>query len=301
MKQYNKKLGADITELKILHARKDKTEFKKKKAEIMQRYGISKATVYREMKKDTPGMYKRPSYNPPSRSVTETEIMMVKELLVSGRQNTEIIKIMTRELGFPYNWDRFNKVRKLAEETQYPPGPIETVFARGGKWFLINLFNLEYMAPGSIAKISVNGHEVKISRETFDMLMLRLQIDNAPDNEDRRIRELREEVYMHHVKKETIIRTSQMMRKGEIALSGNGIHKTFEAYDKLKKSDIEKKEELKFLLQKHCVKGTDFYKEEDLNDPSEFRLPDEKEDIDKHLVEHKEKYMAKKLAERTGK
>ena len=51
MKLYNKKLNEDITLLKAFHTKKDKRDFNLLKNEIMQRHDVSKATVYREMKK----------------------------------------------------------------------------------------------------------------------------------------------------------------------------------------------------------------------------------------------------------
>ncbi|MEI2726777.1 MAG: hypothetical protein V9H26_25715 [Verrucomicrobiota bacterium] len=106
MKQFNKELHEDIMLLKTLHANKDKTEFNILKAEIMQKHKISKATVYREMKKESPGEYKIPNYNPPKMDIRMPEILMVRELLIAGRQATEIIKIIGKELDMHYTWDK---------------------------------------------------------------------------------------------------------------------------------------------------------------------------------------------------
>lgn len=51
MKKYNAALALDIALLKTLHIKKDKSSFKVIKNELMQRHKISKATVYRELKK----------------------------------------------------------------------------------------------------------------------------------------------------------------------------------------------------------------------------------------------------------
>lgn len=68
------------------------------------------------MKKETPGEYKVPNYNPPKMDINTQEVLMVRELLLAGRQGTEIIKIMARELGINYYWDRFDRARALGEE-----------------------------------------------------------------------------------------------------------------------------------------------------------------------------------------
>ncbi len=114
------------------------------KSEIMKRHSISKATVYREMKKDTPGLYKRPAYNPPERPVTERERRMVEELLINQYKVQDIVLIMERETGESYSWDRINRIRDVIEdlrlkiedekrdEENRPPRPASTIGAIGG-------------------------------------------------------------------------------------------------------------------------------------------------------------------------
>jgi transposase len=116
MRPYNKQLNTDINNLKKLHVKKDKTDFNKAKAEIMKRHNISKATVYREMKKDTPGLYKRPQYYPPVRPVTEREKRMVNELLHKGTKIQDIQLIMENETGERYSWDRVDMIREELEK-----------------------------------------------------------------------------------------------------------------------------------------------------------------------------------------
>ena len=115
MRQFNKQLNSDISNLKLLHSKKDKTEFNSLKAEIMSRHNISKATVYREMKKDTPGMYKTPRYYPPVRPVTIKEKQMINSLLLKGTKIQDIQKIMEDETGEVYSWDRVDMIRNQIE------------------------------------------------------------------------------------------------------------------------------------------------------------------------------------------
>src|SRR5437899_2444312 len=106
MKAFNAELNKDITRLKELHVKKDKQDFNKLKTELMLKHGISKATLYREMKKDVPGVYKKPGYNPPPRAITEHEIAMVRELLYRKIAVMDIPDVMEQETGEKYNWDR---------------------------------------------------------------------------------------------------------------------------------------------------------------------------------------------------
>lgn len=114
-KPFNKKLNEDITKLKLLHAKKDKTEFNKLKAEIMERHSISKATVYRELQKDVPGSYDRKRSDRP---VTAKEIGMVRALLEQQYKIQDIIDVLERKTGMPYSWDRIDKIRLQIEDSR---------------------------------------------------------------------------------------------------------------------------------------------------------------------------------------
>lgn len=114
MKPFNKKLNADITQLKKLHALKDKTEFNKLKAEIMERHSISKATVYRELQKDVPGLYDRKRSERP---IAVKEVEMVRTLLVQQYKIQDVITVMEQRTGMPYSWDRIDKIRSTMVPT----------------------------------------------------------------------------------------------------------------------------------------------------------------------------------------
>ena len=115
MRKFNKALNKDITELKTLHMKKDKTEFRKRKAEIMKQHKISKATVYREMKKDNPGTYNSPRFNPPVREVTEKEKELVGGMLYRQIPVERIRSEMEKRSGQSYSWDRIDMIRKQIE------------------------------------------------------------------------------------------------------------------------------------------------------------------------------------------
>jgi hypothetical protein len=202
MRKFNKKLNADITELKVLHAKKDKSEFNKRKAEIMQSHKISKATVYREMKKDNPGSYRRPNYNPPVREVTEKEKELVSGMLFRQIPIARIIPEMERLTGEGYTWDRIDRIRQESEKDaagrkehqrkgnmkngktakgnlrvkeipdekipgdgSAPKGEVfeyESPHGEDMKEFMGKVLSIDKMDPRSIVTIHVNGYGIRL-------------------------------------------------------------------------------------------------------------------------------------------
>ncbi|MFI5145364.1 MAG: hypothetical protein ACHQJ4_07185 [Ignavibacteria bacterium] len=124
--KFNPDLNSDITRLKKLHELKDKSAFNALKSEIILKYNVSKATVYREMRKATPGLYKILNYKPPRRDVTEKEIDMVKELLSRRIPVTDIAAIMESETGDNYDWDRIDKIRRIIDARPREASPRES-------------------------------------------------------------------------------------------------------------------------------------------------------------------------------
>jgi len=272
MKEFNKELNEDIELLKALHAQKDKSSFNDLKAEIMFKHKISKATIYREIKKDRPGSYKKPSYWPPAMDIRMPEIRMVRELLLSGRQGTEIIKIMSKELGINYYWDRFDRARKLGEELpEEEYDPKQTAFARNGRMFLMELFNLPYMAEGNHDIVSVNGWDLKVSRETYDIMILQLMKDNEPGKADDSLVAMRDEVIAFYQLKASTLYSISELSRSNVPGSGHALKCYREQLEKIKMEEkiiIEKK---KYLLHQAKIGMADeFYKEEWMNNPSEY-------------------------------
>lgn len=248
MKEFNKELHNDIALLKTMHAKKDKQEFNLLKSEIMQKHKISKATVYREMNKDTPGMYKIPNYNPPSIDITTLEALMVRELLLAGKQNKEIIKIMARELGIPYNWDRFDRVRRMAEkldEAEYDPG--KSYFPMYSDMFFERLLGLEFMAGDTYKEVDVNGCTIKICKDTLEMIKIYLMRDNPMDGKKRSTDPIIAEIIFHSEMDEGLRRkSSHMNRTGEIpsAYALRSMQETKELLNKRKGTLLRIREEV---------------------------------------------------------
>ena len=214
MKQYNKELAEDISLLKAMHTKKDKSGFNTLKEEIMRKHNISKATVYRELKKDMPGAYKTPNYNPPKMEITTEEALMVRELLLQGRQNQEIMKIMTRELGIHYYWDRFDRVRKMAEELDENVYDINrSYFPERGNMFFERILGTEYMAEGAYKLIDIDGKMIRISKNTLDMFKVYVMRDNPISGEPPQMNFLENEIIFHAEITEGLRRKLNMMHK----------------------------------------------------------------------------------------
>lgn len=186
MKKFNQALNKDITELKTLHMKKDKSEFRKRKAEIMKQHNISKATVYREMKKDNPGTYNSPRYNPPVREVTAKEKELVSGMLYRQLPVERIRSEMEKQSGQSYSWDRIDMIRKQIENEgnilnadksadatpaiaigRMKGGMIEYESPHGMemKLFLEKVLNIDKIAPGSIITVDVKGSPVKLGSD----------------------------------------------------------------------------------------------------------------------------------------
>lgn len=243
MKQFNQQLHEDIALLKTLHARKDKNEFNVLKAEIMQKHNISKATVYREMKKDTPGEYKIPNYNPPKIDINTLEILMVRELLLAGRQATEIIKIMGRELGIHYYWDRFDRVRLMTDEldeNKYDPN--KSYFPVNGNMFFEKLMGLEFMAEDTYKEININGSMIRICKDSLEMIKVYLMRDNPVEGELPGTQLVIKDL-LHYSEMEEGLRRklAQINRSGEIpsAYALRSLQETKERIDKRRRVLLE--------------------------------------------------------------
>lgn len=186
MKPFNKSLNGDIIVLKTLHAKKDKASFRAYMEYVKARYGISKATVYREMKKETPGLYKRPQYIPPERVITPKERSMVQELLEQGYKINDICLVMQRELGGNYSWERIDKIREAMspinsgqandkcqmsneESKAHTPGP-PLVHTHGPspegnlRAFIENVFQADRISEGKTITVNIAGSEYQLSQ-----------------------------------------------------------------------------------------------------------------------------------------
>lgn len=178
IKSFNPELNPDILRLKELHALKDKQAFKRLKHELMLKHGISKATIYRELKKDVPGSYRKPDYKPASRVITETEIAMVRELLVRKTPVMRIPDIIERECGTPCSWDRLDKIRAIIDSRADASGnKAVTIFASSFgdeiRQLCERAFKCDLMAPQSYVEFSLSGIKYHLTyNEVKDIILI---------------------------------------------------------------------------------------------------------------------------------
>lgn len=230
-KPFNQSLNNDINLLKILHSKKDKTDFRELMEQVKRRHNISKATVYREMKKDTPGLYKTPRYFPPQREVTPKEREMVENLLRRQFKVQDIINIMERETGENYSWDRIDRIRESREiplvkgdlgglesnmrpsEFENPPlsplvggteiPPLSPLLIKEGKnsrnirRVVEELLEADKMTEGEMITITLGGSEHTISRDAARDIAL--VIANYTDAGEESIGEMNRLRLMHLV------------------------------------------------------------------------------------------------------
>ena len=201
MKKFNQALNKDITELKTLYIKKDKTEFRQKKAEIIRKHNISKATVYREMAKDVPGSYRQPKYRNRAPEVTAKEKDLVRSLLYKKMSIETVCSEMERLKSQNYTWKRINRIRKeiekddlAAKENANKPGIVITVGETTGeitplknesawgedlKYLLERLLNADKISNDSYITVIVKGRAFKATEEVRKDILNKLA--NAAD------------------------------------------------------------------------------------------------------------------------
>ncbi len=181
---FNKQLHDDINQLKVLHAKKDKTEFNKMKAEIMPRSKISTAPVYRELKKDVPGTYKTPKYDPPIREVTEEEKEQVRGMLLKQIPIERIRSIMEKRSGLSYSWDRIDRIRSEIEkqspgntgnsidEAHREAEEIESPYGDVIKEYIGRVMKIKKISPKSIIKVPMGKVIIQLTLEQAKEIQL---------------------------------------------------------------------------------------------------------------------------------
>ena len=187
MRKFNHALNKDITELKTLYIKKDKTEFRQMKAEIIQKHKISKATVYREMAKDVPGSYRQPKYSNRAPEVTAKEKELVRALLYKKMTIENVCCEMERLKSQNYTWKRINRIRKeiekddlAAKENTNKPGIVITVGETSGeitplknesawgedlKYLLERLLDEDKISHDSYVTVILKGRAFKATEE----------------------------------------------------------------------------------------------------------------------------------------
>ena len=175
MKPFNAELNKDILKLKTLSVKKDKTDFRRSVKEIMAKHNLSRATVYRELKKETPGSYKVPNSEGNEQPFTEKEINMVKELLLKKIPVMDIGRIMEAETGEKYSWERIDALRRIVDSRiNGSAGPIDAPFVSSFGYPVTQIIeqalNLNKIAPNAYVEFSAGGKKYTLNyTETRDL------------------------------------------------------------------------------------------------------------------------------------
>ena len=111
MKKFNQELHDDITKLRGL-AKSSRKEYLKLYNELPAKHNMSKATLYRELKKPEPGNYQKRPHKPNMSKITRDELDRVARLIVERKSNEQIMKVMSRVKKFEYTYTRLAKVKQ---------------------------------------------------------------------------------------------------------------------------------------------------------------------------------------------
>ncbi|MBN8584611.1 MAG: hypothetical protein J0M37_05895 [Ignavibacteria bacterium] len=190
-KPFNQLLHDDIKMLKDIDRGAYPEEFKLAFRNIMKRHSISRTTVYAELEKAIPGVYKTHDSKSRHILIDRKEVELVKDLLSEGRSIRYISRTMSLELGFRYTPYRIYKVKeliysgkseteiypvvqaaagiesaKLLEErvSPVPPKPKEPVEFKGNISLLFyRLSMLNFIDPERKLKIKIAGNTIETS------------------------------------------------------------------------------------------------------------------------------------------
>lgn len=153
----------------------------------MKQYSISKATVYRELKKDVPGTYKTPKYDPPIREVTEEEKEQVQGMLLKQIPIEQIRSTMEKRSGLSYSWDRIDQIRSEIEKDSAPEkskahaetddmscdeelaeSPYGDVIAE----FIGRVMKIKKISPGSVVRVPMGKVLIPLTFEQVKEIQL---------------------------------------------------------------------------------------------------------------------------------
>jgi hypothetical protein len=178
MKKFNEKLNKDIVRLKELHARMDKTAFMKERNKVMKKHQISKYTVYKQMRKNVPGLEHSSSWGLSNSPITEEEILMVHEMLVKQTPLSDIRICLERYYGDNYPFRRVNRIRKEIDKRNWDTEgkePAETNFGKTLRMMFIEYSMIDLIEPSRVVTLKLGDMEYKVScralKDSLDMII----------------------------------------------------------------------------------------------------------------------------------
>lgn len=109
-KKFNKELHEDVNTLKLVYENNDPDDFRTVFNGTLKKHNISRATLYREINKKIPGMYKTFNRKAVRCPVSNRDLKLVSELKEKGKTYNEMREALSLEFGFSYSAQRLKKV-----------------------------------------------------------------------------------------------------------------------------------------------------------------------------------------------
>jgi len=193
MKEFNKQLNEDVNRLKKLRIKKDKTEYYKFFNVCLRRHKISRTTLWAEIRKAIPGVYRSINWDMRYRPITDEEVKMVYELLMQGFTLEKIKSVMEEKLGGNYSDTRMAKIRKMMEERLFELETDNTT-AFGGEVckLLKDYCNLDLMHPERTVEPELYGKKYPVNcgviKDAINMIIFSSEGGGKSTQEIQRIR-----------------------------------------------------------------------------------------------------------------
>jgi hypothetical protein len=111
-KPFNKPLHTDIIKLRDLSAEGKKTAYRVLFEQIKKKYDLSQSTVYEEMRKETPGAYKKSSRGPALVNISKRELDLVAGAIIRKESAAQMCRWLSVQLGFVYSKRRLARARE---------------------------------------------------------------------------------------------------------------------------------------------------------------------------------------------
>ncbi|MBV6480221.1 MAG: hypothetical protein HGGPFJEG_03074 [Ignavibacteria bacterium] len=178
--KYNFKFEQDIQKIKKI------TDAAKKVSAITQiakAYKISRATVYRHLKKPVPSLRQvRSDAGKEKKPVAKKDIAVMSEIIKSGKTRKDAKKFLKGVSS--HKLSKISKKVKDAEITEAPK-----VITRGLKEFLEKHFNLEYVSDSSNITLKIGKLKIEITKEDAnDIVMILCNAGNRTQDDNNKLK-----------------------------------------------------------------------------------------------------------------
>lgn len=162
--KYKPQFNTDVEKLKKLKLY-DKEKYKVEFEKVMNKYKISRATLYRHIDKPIPGMSKERNDKGLERKPVPRKVKQaVTELMRAGKTKKAAVKTAEAELGVKISDRKANEM----EAVEYD----ETVFSSEVRNLVERVLKVDKMAPDAGVYIKINGISVKLTKDYINDIVL---------------------------------------------------------------------------------------------------------------------------------